>query len=251
MTVTVTTQSELDAALAANESPIYIESPEHVTLTLVARGSSHVEARDSSRVEARGSSRVEAWDSSHVEARDSSRVEARGSSRVEAWDSSHVVARDSSHVVAGRFVAVHVHSQHVTVEGGVVIDLTAVDLTDPATWCEFHGVKVGDGSVSLFKALDEHYESGHQHNRTRYEVGCEVVCSDWRDDNECGGGLHLGPSTHHATAYRTDAKRWVRVDVALDDLRPILVGTPKCKVRSCRVVAEVDRYGVDVSGGAS
>jgi hypothetical protein len=227
MTVTVTTQSELDAALAANESPIYIESPEHVTLTLVASASSHVVARDSSH--------VVAWGSSHVVAR----------------DSSHVVARDSSHVEAGRFVAVHVHSQHVTVEGGVVIDLTAVDLTDPATWCEFHGVKVGDGSVSLFKALDEHYESGHQYNRTRYEVGCEVVCSDWRDDNECGGGLHLGPSTHHATAYRTDAKRWVRVDVALDDLRPILGGTPKCKVRSCRVVAEVDRYGVDVSGGAS
>ena len=80
--------------------------------SVVARGSSHVEAWDSSH--------VEAWDSSHVEARDSSHVEARDSSHVEAWDSSHVEARDSSHVV--------VRSQYASVysRGKIFVSADAV-----------------------------------------------------------------------------------------------------------------------------
>jgi hypothetical protein len=79
---TVTTQQELDKALADKADRIYIQSPEGVWIALRNSGSSHVEARGSSHVEARGSSHVEAWGSSHVV--------AWGSSHVEAWGSSHV-----------------------------------------------------------------------------------------------------------------------------------------------------------------
>ena len=107
-TPTVTTQAELDQALAAKTPVIYIYSPAGVWLRIdnsgssnvVARGSSNVEAWGSSNVEARGSSNVVARGSSNVVARGSSNVVARDSSNVVAWGSSNVVARDSSNVVA-------------------------------------------------------------------------------------------------------------------------------------------------------
>jgi hypothetical protein len=223
---------------------------------VVARGSSHVEAWDSSHVEAWGSSHVVAWDSSHVVAWgsshvvawDSSHVVAWGSSHVEAWGSSHVVAWDSSHVVARRYVAVHLHSQRVELEGGVVIDMTAVDRSDPFTWCELQGVAVVDGVASLYKALDESLTAGHAYRPTVYAPGTTVECPDWRDDGACGGGLHFGPTTAASTAYRSDAKRWVRVEVAVSELRPINDGgAPKCKAPRAHVVEEVDRWGTPIA----
>jgi hypothetical protein len=287
VSATVRTQAKLDAALAAGEATIDIESPAGVWLTLTNTESSHVEARESSHVEAWGSSHVVAWGSSHVVARESSHVEAResshvvawgsshvaawgsshvvawGSSHVAAWESSHVearesshvaawgsshvVARGSSHVVATPHVAVHLHSQRVTLSGGVVIDMTAIDESNPQAWCDLHGVTVKRGVASLFKALDGELCAGHSYTKTRYGVGKRVIAADWRDDGRCGGGLHLGPTTSHATDYRSDAKRWVRVEVKVADLRPIVGGTAKCKVKSCKVVAEVDRWGVEVT----
>jgi hypothetical protein len=254
MSVTVRTQTELDAALAAGEATIYIESPAGVWLSLTKTGSSHVVAWGSAHVVARESAHVEAWGSAHVEARESAHVEAWESAHVEAWESAHVearesahvVARGSAHVVAAPYVAIHLHSQRVTLSGGVVIDMTTVDESDPQTWCDLHGVTVKRGVASLFKALDGELCAGHSYTTTKYEVGKRVTAADWRNDGECGGGLHLGPTTSHATNYRTGAKRWVRVEVKVADLRPIVGGTAKCKVKSCKVVAEVDRWGVEV-----
>ena len=148
--VTVTTQKELDAAIAAKQMRVEIAAAvtlearvpaDGFTLFLkavsgawlrllsgkvVACGSSHVEARGSSHVEAcgsshvvaMGSSHVVAWGASHVVARDSSHVVAMGSSHVVARGSSHVVARDSSHVEA--WGASHVEacgSSHVVARG--------------------------------------------------------------------------------------------------------------------------------------
>ena len=219
MATTVRTQEELDAALKAGAPTIYIKSDAGVWLTLCDSGSSHVEARGSSHVVALGSSHVVAWESSHVE------------------------ARGSSHVEAAPYVAVHLHSQRVTLSGGVVIDCTAIDLHDPQTWCDYNGVKTADGIATLYKALDADLKAGHQYIVTKYTPGRKVTCRDWHANNECGGGLHLGPTTSHATEYMRDAARWVAVEVTVADLRPILGSTAKCKVKSCRVVAEVDRWG--------
>jgi hypothetical protein len=223
VSVTVRTQTELDAALKAGEATICIDSPAGVWLALSKTGSAHVKA----------------WGSAHVEASGSAHVKASGSAHVEAWGSAHVKASP--------YVAVHLHSQRVTLAGGVVIDMTAIDESDPQTWCDLHGVKTKRGVASLFKALDADLCAGHQYVKTEYAVGKRVTAADWRDDGLCGGGLHLGPTTGHATDYRSDAKRWVRVEAKVADLRPIIGGTAKAKVKSCKVVAEVDRWGVEVN----
>jgi hypothetical protein len=210
----------------------------------VAWGSSHVEAWGSSHVVARGSSHVVARASSHVVAWDSSHVEARDSSHVEAWGSSHVEARDSSHVDAGEFTAVHLHSQRVKLTGGTVIDMTSFDRNDAVTWCDFVGVMVVDGVATLYKAVDDNLQAGHNYRTTTYSLGETITCPDWRDDNDCGGGLHLSPTPSAASSYNNQATRWLRVEANVTDLRPI---GDKCKVRECRVVAEVDRRGREVT----
>ena len=81
-----------------------------------------------------------------------------------------------------------------------------------------------------------------------YSVGAELVCADWRDDNECGGGLHLSPTAHQATSYHSSATRWMRCVTPVAELRPIVDSdTAKCKVRTLRVVAEVDAFDRDIT----
>ncbi|GEE00220.1 hypothetical protein nbrc107696_45950 [Gordonia spumicola] len=302
--ITVTTQQELDKALADKACTIYVESPDGVWLTLNSSGSSHVVAGGSSHVEAGGRSHVEARDSSHVEARDSSHVEARGRSHVEAWDSSHVVAggrshvvaRGRSHVVAGgsshveawdrshveaggrshveardsshveardsshveawdrshvearRCVAIHLHSQRVTLDGGVVIDMTAVDMTDPRTWCEVRGVKVIPGETTaddiavVFKAVDDKWTTPRG---VDYRPGSTPEAPDWEPTTFCGHGLHFGVSPSRSADYLQDATRFVRVGVLLSEMVPL---DDKCKAK--RVVTAcvaVDREGREVT----
>jgi hypothetical protein len=282
-TRTVTSQAELDAALADNAALIYIESPADVWLTLtetgssrvvacgysrvvawdysrvdarghsrvVARGrvvawdSSRVSARGSSRVVARGYSRVDACDYSRVDACDYSRVDARGHSRVVARGHSNVVACDSSRVKAGKYVAVHLHSQRVTLTGGVVIDMTAVDRSDPVRWAELYGAKITRGRMTVYKGVDAELRSAH--NAFKYPIGKTVTAPDWDPTGECGNGLHFSPSPIGTEAYCEPA-RYLECTVAVKDL--VVLGD-KIKARSCRVVREVDRWGDPVGGVAS
>jgi hypothetical protein len=211
VSITVHTQAELDAAIKAGEPIIYIDSPAGVWLTLTKSGSSHVEARGSSHVEARGS--------------------------------SHVEARGSSHVEAAPYVAVHLHSQRVTLSGGVVIDMTKVDGYDARQWCDLHGVKVTRGRVRVFKAVDADLYAGHQHRKTQYPIGKTVTCDDWRANNSCGQGLHVSPTVTQAFDHYRAATRFLEVSVKLADVHPI--DESKCKTPSLRVVREVDRWGVE------
>jgi hypothetical protein len=213
-----------------------------------ACGSSRVEAWGSSRVEAWGSSRVEAWGSSSVvargsssvEARDSSRVEAFGSSSVVAWGSSSVEAWDSSSVQAAKYVAVHLRSQRVTLTGGAVIDMTAVDRNDPVTWAELYGVKITRGRMTVYKGVNAELRSAY--NAFHYPVGKTVTAPDWEPTRECGNGLHFSPTPTAAEAY-CEPKRYLECTVAVKDL--VVLGD-KVKARSCRVVREVDRWAEPV-----
>jgi len=254
--VTVTNQTELDAALArTNIDRIEIRSDRGVWLQLisgpgvsvVARESSSVVAWESSSVVARGSSSVVARESSSVEARDSSSVEARGSVGVHGYD--HATIR------AAPTVAVWLHQISVTVDAGLLIDMTAIDLNDPATWAEYHGCSVVDGRIMLYKAVDAELVAGHDWRPTVYRVGTDVEATDWRDDYECGGGLHLSPMPIMAKDYFSDAKRYLRCSAVLADIRPITDGgAPKAKARAVRVEAEVDLHRREIAavfGGAS
>lgn len=178
--VTVTTQTELDTALAdSTVDRIEIRSDEGVWLA--------VRSRPEVRVVAWGSSRVVAWESSSVE----------------AWESSQ--------------------------------------------WIAHHGVEVTDGGRAvLYKAVDANLVAGHYHTRTTYPLAGELTAPDWRDDHECGGGLHLSPTPSAARAYFTgdgDA-RYLRCTAAVADIRVVDgnddSSAPKVKVQTLKVEAEVD-----------
>ena len=215
---TVTTQADLDAALAAHrddaDGEIYIRSTTGVWLEIRDTGRCYVRAFDSSTVRAFGSSTVQ----------------------------------------ASKYVAVHLHSARATVEGGVLIDLTQVDERDAREWCDIHGAEIVGDTALLYKAVDGEFAAGHSYRLTTYAVGSTVTAADWRADHSCGGGLHLSPHPEQALEYRTDAARMLLVEVDLADLSPIpsLVsgGAAKCKVRACRVLREVALDGSELAGAA-
>jgi hypothetical protein len=209
--------------------------------TVTAYGSSTVTAFDSSTVTAYGSSTVGAYSSSTVRAYDSSTVRAYDSSTVTAYGSSTVRAYSSSTVRASKHVAVHLHSAHATVEGGVVIDVSGLNMEDTQTWIEHHGIEVADGKAVLYKALGDDLIAPYDRT-TRYVIGETLVCADWVDNHNCGNGLHLSPSPVHARYYNEHATRYLRCSVAVEDIRPIEGDVPKVKVRALHVTAEVDEH---------
>ena len=232
-TITVTTQAEFDAALKKHGKDRYadilIKSPAGVWIEVGgsagASGSATVTASGSATVTASGSATVRAYDSATVT----------------AYDSATVTASGSATVRASKFVAVHLHSARVTIQGGVVIDVTGLDLDDPQTWIDYTGATVTDGHVTLYKAVDDKYQAGQEYKLTTYTVGADVTATDWRDDNDCGGGLHVSPRPWQALAYRTDATRMLEVTVPVVDIRPI--GPDKIKARTVHVVREVTLDG--------
>ena len=263
---TVTTQAELAQAIADGVTFVDIRSERGVWLMVRACGSSTVRACGSSTVRAYGSSTVTAYGSSTVT--------AYSSSTVTACDSSTVTACDSSTVTAKSRVAVHLHTGCATVAGGVVIDHTQ-EPADPAAWCAYHDVTVTEDWVdcpdcttgkitalrasgdycdtcggrgdsvkvriaTLYKAVDDAWTTDRGAD---YTPGTLPICPDWRDDNDCGGGLHFSPSPAESLAYHPDATRFLAVGVAVATLRPILGSTPKAKapavVRAC-VQVDID-----------
>jgi hypothetical protein len=217
--------------------------------TVRAYGSSTVRAYGSSTVRAHGSSTVRAYGSSTVTAHDSSTVRAHGSSTVRAYGSSTVTAHDSSTVTAGSHTAVHLHSGRARIEGGVLIDHTAVNKSDPAVWGSYHGAQVSEETVTVYKAVRDDLKSQHG---LLYPIGAEVSCDDWRDTNECGNGLHFSPSPAQASSYDEQATRWLECTVALSDLRPLTdSGVAKCKTKRAFVVREVDIAGRPITSEVS
>jgi hypothetical protein len=229
----VKTQAELDQAVADGVEWIEIRSDRGVWI--------EVRACDSSTVRACGSSTVTACGSSTVTAYGSSTVRAYGSSTVRAYGSSTVTACGSSTVRAGSHTAVHLHSGRARIEGGVLIDHTAVDESIPATWASYHGAQTTEDTTTVYKAVRADLRSQHG---ALYEIGSEVSCDDWRDTDECGNGLHFSPSPAQASAYDTEATRWLECTVKLSDLRPLTgSSTAKCKAPRAVVVREVDIAG--------
>ena len=269
----VKTQKELDAALAAGADRIVINSPHGVWLSVEASGSATVEAYDSATVEAYdsatveaygsatvrayGSATVEAYDSATVRASDSATVEAYGSATVEAYDSATVKAYDSATVKAydsatvraTPYVAVHLFSARVTHEGGVIIDVSALDRSDWSTWAHYWGVDVTTArdaartELIVYKAVDADLKSGHGF---AYPVGETVTAPVWEPGDFCGNGLHLSPRPYQARSYFTGAVRFLECAVNVEDVSILDgngAGVPKLKARRVRVIREVNIDG--------
>ena len=233
----VKTQAELDAALKAGETWIEIRSDKGVWFELDQSDSAQVTAYDSAQVTAYGSAQVTAYDSAQVRAYDSAQVRAYGSAQVRAYGSAQVRASKN--------VAVHLHNTNVTVTGGVVIDVSK-PILDGRDWCEHHGVEITKAGVAtVYKAVDDDYKSGRGGD---YTPGGKPTDPQWRDDHECGGGLHFSPTPWQARACFADATRFLAVGVKVDELRPIPGGIAKCKApRVVRACVEVDIDGKPVA----
>ena len=207
--------------------------------TVRASGSATVRASGSATVEAFGSATVRAYGSATVEAFGSATVRASGSATVQAYDSATVEAFGSATVEAGKYVAIRLFSQRVTLSGGVLIDMTGLDRADPATWCDLTGVHVdSEGLAHLYKAVDGELYAGHSHVKTQYPIGGDPECDRWRDNHNCGYGLHACPTAWLAKDHYRKATRFLEVTVPVADLRPI--DSTKAKARTVHVLREVN-----------
>ena len=259
----VTTQSEMDAAVSSGAEWIRVDSSPGVWIevtspaateveaydsaTVTAFGSATVTAYDSASVTAYGSASVRAYDSASVTAYDSASVTAYDSASVRAYDSASVRAYDSASVRAGSGVAVHLHSGSARIQGGVLIDHTAVDLTDVSTWLDYKGITVTDGIATFYKAVDGQLRAGHGYKMTAYPIGETVTAPDWDPAERCGHGLHAtGDPGLSESYYNGDGPcRYLELAVPVDGL--VLLGD-KVKFRSCRVVREVTLFGAPLAG---
>ena len=213
-TRSVTTQEELDQAVADGIDRIEIRSSRGVLI--------------------------------EVTACDSSTVRAYGSSTVRAYGSSTVTAYDSSTVTARSGVAVHLHDGKAKVEGGVVIDHTTEWGMTPAQWCDYHGVRVESGIAYVYKAVDGEWTTDRGSD---YSPGATPEAPDWRDDRECGHGLHFSPTPAQALSYYCGATTFVRVGVSLDTLRPAKCKAPRVVVPCVEV--DLDMREVALLGAAA
>jgi hypothetical protein len=242
----VTTQKQLDDALAkSGYAEIIIDSPRGVWLKINgndgkyvrASGSASVRASGSASVRAYGSASVRAYDSASVEAYDSASVEAYDSASVRAYDSASVRAYDSASVEASKYVAIHLNSKRVTVDGGVVIDVSDIDTNRVTDFIDYHGVDVSDGFATVYKTVDDALFSGRGF---AYPIGETVTAPDWRASNACGEGLHFGYTPRVAKGYFGDATRFLECRVAVGNM--VALGD-KVKAESAFVVREVTLDG--------
>ena len=229
----------------------------HGLATVEAYGSATVEAYESATVEAYESATVEACGSATVKAHGSATVRAYGSATVRAYESATVRAYESATVeahgsatvAAGPFVAVHLFSANVAVEGGVIIDVSKIDYTDAEQWATYYGAEINGEEVLLYKALSDDLISGKVcGSRVKWPTSGVVSCDDWKPTNECGGGLHLSPHPYQAVAYcGSEARRVLLCSAKLEDVFPIPTSLhPKCKARSVTVLREVALGGGDL-----
>ncbi len=236
MSTRVTTQAELDAALAdPRATQIIIDSPRGVWLTVRAYGSATVEAYGSATVRAYGSATVRAYDSATVE--------AYGSATVEAYGSATVRAYDSATVRASKYVAVHLFSAAARRQGGVVIDVSALDLTNVAVWAEYHGATISGGVLTAYKAVGDDWQTTRK--GWIYTPGSTVTAEDWDGKPRCGRGLHLCLTPSKSHGYYDQATRYVECLVDLTEA--VVVDGDKVKTRSVTVVREVTIDGEPVS----
>ena len=232
----VKTQAELDQALADRAcTEIAIDSPWGCWLSLASRSSATVRAYASATVEAHGPATVRAYDSATVR----------------AYGSATVWAHDSATVRASDWAAVHIHSSRATVTGGRIIDITDLDLTDPWTWCKYHGIYIDDdGGAHLYKAVDSDLRAGHFWRLTTYTIGATIKPDQWRDNHQCGYGLHASPTPRQARSHYPEATRFLEVVCPVADLRPI--DAAKAKAPLFLVLREVSLTGSPLkqAGGA-
>ena len=226
--MTVTTQAELDAALAAKKT--------------------NIECCGAAEFSISGSATVRAYGSATVWAYDSATVRAYGSATV--WASMLVrvlVASIYVTITAGATVAVQVEcAGKPKIKGGIVIRAkTALTIR---AWADDWGATIeGKGkaaSILMGKALDADMKSPHG---MAYLSGTTVTAPDWDGGKaECGAGLHAcALAGISRDRFHPEAKRYALLRVKLSDCRKPQASDQypnKLKFSKCEVVAECDEF---------
>lgn len=103
----------------------------------------------------------------------------------------------------------------------------------PAPKVEPHTFTHTGGEVLILRRCNP---DGTSHNGFRWPESGEVEAPDWRDDNECGGGLHGWPwglTIGDGSDFSVIEDKWIVFAAAPEDVRAI---GGKCKARKGRVV---------------
>ena len=143
--------------------------------------------------------------------------------------------RGNASATLKKFTVAWKKSVNATLTGtGHVIDMSAVDLSNPDEWVEYVGANVDEeGQVHLYKAVDDNLESSYSHGKFAYEIGSTVQPETWSKNNRCGNGIHLCPSPQHARDHFPGATRFLEVTC----------DTSKIKTAQAYVLREVDICG--------
>ena len=199
------------------------------------RGNSSANLRGNSSADLWDNSRADLWDNSSADLWDNSRADLRGNSSADL--------RDNSRADLKKFTVAWKKSVDVTITGtGHVIDMSALDLSNPGEWAEYVGVNVDEeGQVHLFKAVDDNLESVFSRGKFLYEIGSIVQPEKWSKNNRCGNGIHLSPSPQHARDHFPRATRFLEVTCDVATFMPI--DASKIKAPEAFVLREVDING--------
>ena len=222
---TVTTQDELDAALAAGIIDLLIDRPDDATPLDI----------ENKKVRLWGNSRADLWGNASAD--------LWGNSRAILWDNASAILWDNASAILKKFTVVWKKSVDATITGtGHVIDMTAIDLSKREDWTKYTGALVDeDGQIHLYKAVDDNLESAYSKDKFAYTVGSIVEPERWEDNNFCGNGIHLCPSPQHARDHFPDATRFL--EVTCDAATFIPIDTSKIKAPEAFVLREVDING--------
>jgi hypothetical protein len=145
-------------------------------------------------------------------------------------------------VTASKRVAVTKHGNNVKAIGGVQIDYLPPQ--NLAEWLEEYDVQVADGIAIVYKAVGSDFKSERGGD---YTPGTCPECDKCDTTVECGGGLHVCGTPHHALSFHDSANRFVAMPVAVDSIAHWPNGEYPSKVKVPRVVAP-GCYEVDING---
>ena len=206
-----TTQAEFDAALANGDMPVVRSG------SWWASGSATVRAYDSATVTAYGSATVRAYDSATVRA-------------------------------YGSHVPVHDHGPSVKITGGIPISVRHI--TDPKQWCEFHGLTVERGKVTVYKAVEADWRGGTKVDGITYAPGDMPEAPDWSRAAHCGNGLHFVARPWEGERYLNGpAAHYVACVVRVSEMAVIDTGKVKAR-RVAAPIVECDLDGEPLPKGA-
>ena len=238
---TVTTQEELDAALAAGIIDLLIDRPDGATPLDIENKKVRLWGNSSAIM--RDNARATLWGNSSATLLDNARATLRDNARATLWDNASATLWDNSNATLKKFTVAWKKSVDATITGtGHVIDMTAIDLSKREEWIEYTGALVDeDGQIHLYKAVDDNLESAYSKDKFAYTVGSIVEPEWWKDNNFCGNGIHLCPSPQHARDHFPDATRFL--EVTCDAATFIPIDTSKIKTAQAYVLREVDICG--------